>query len=124
MLGEMFSKMAAPSFWSKVGREPRGDALPEALSEKKELIKDICGKQEGAMTRAVSLGTGKALSICPQGSGFLSTHLLFLGVLVPLDLPPCLLAQDPPFLLEVPAAQVPLDYLRMRRRFCRHPDET
>lgn len=40
--------------------------------------------------------------------------LLFLGVLVPLDLPPCLLALDPPFLLEVPAAQVPLDYLDTR----------
>lgn len=59
-----------------------------------------------------------------EGSGFLLTYLLFLEDLVPLGPPGCLLVQDPPLLLEVPAAQVPLDYLRMTGWFCRHPGDT
>ena len=56
-----------------------------------------------------------------EGSGFLPTYLLFLEDLVPLGPPRCLLVQDPPLLLGVPAAQAPLDYLRTTGRFCRHP---
>lgn len=58
-----------------------------------------------------------------DGSGLLLTYLLFPEDLVPLDPPRGLLAQDPPFLLDVPAAQAALDYLRTTGRFCRHPDD-
>ena len=83
----------------------------------------MCGKEEGAVTKSAVTRRRKGAANLPSGVRLLPTYLLFPGALVSLDLPSCLLARDPPFLLEVPAAQAPLDYLRTRGRFCRRPGE-